>query len=138
MIKISRTLTEQGKKIREEVFIKEQGFNVEIDDVDNFAYHVIYMHDNKAVAACRFFNTDNSQSYHIGRFAVKKEYRNKHIGKNMLNEVIKEIKKLNGKEIVLSSQLSAVGFYLKCGFTIISDLYYEQHCPHKDMKIDIL
>ena len=133
MIKVSNHLSEHGKIIREEVFIKEQGFTIEIDEIDNFANHVVYYLNNIPVAACRFFKDEVPNSFHLGRFAVKKEYRNKHIGKEMLNLVVEEIKKLGGIKIVLSSQLDAVGFYQKCGFEIISDIYYEQHCPHKDM-----
>ncbi|MBR6516699.1 MAG: GNAT family N-acetyltransferase, partial [Bacilli bacterium] len=94
MIKVTNELTEHGKQIREEVFIHEQGFTIEIDEVDNYAYHVVYYKNDVAVAVCRFFNDNNSSTYHIGRFAVKKDYRNQHIGKDMLIKVLDKIKEI--------------------------------------------
>lgn len=137
MIKVSKQLSKQGEYIRYTVFILEQGFNVEIDELDSSSFHVVYYLKDNPVAACRFYLENDNVSYHLGRFAVLKEYRNKHIGKEMLKEVIEYIKQLGGKQIVLSSQLDAVGFYLKSGFEVVSDIYYEQHCPHKDMILKI-
>ena len=137
MIKVTNKLSKQGADIRYNVFIIEQGFNVEIDELDQSCLHVVYYLNDIAVAACRFYKEDELGTYHLGRFAVSKEYRNKHVGFDMLNEVIQYIKSIGGNKVVLSAQLDAVGFYLKCGFVVTSDVYYEQHCPHKDMEFFI-
>ena len=52
--------------------------------------------------------------------------------------VQKEAKKLNAKTLELSAQCRVQGFYEKCGFTPIGDIYMDEHCPHIHMekKID--
>ena len=76
MIKVTNKLSKQGADIRYNVFIIEQGFNVEIDELDQSCFHVVYYLNDIAVAACRFYKEDELGTYHLGRFAVSKEYRN--------------------------------------------------------------
>ncbi len=45
----------------------------------------------KPIAVCRFFK--ENEMYHIGRVAILKEYRGKHLGKHILRIVEDEIKK---------------------------------------------
>lgn len=137
MVKFYNELVEEAKKIRYEVFVEEQGFNVEIDEIDDIATHCVLYENNIAIGVCRFFNNHNPNIYHLGRFAIKKKYRKNNNGKTLLLAVIDKIKKLNGKEIHISAQQDAIGFYQKCGFIITSETYYEQHCPHKDMILKI-
>lgn len=138
MVKFYNNLVEEARNIRYEVFIEEQGFNVEIDEIDDIATHCVLYENNKAIGVCRFFNNDHPQYFHLGRFAIKKKYRKNNNGKTLLLAVIDKIKKLNGKEIHISAQLDAIGFYKKCGFIITSEIYYEQHCPHQDMILKLI
>ena len=69
--------------IRTEVFINEQGFKDEFDETDKTCSYIV-LYDNKIpVATCRYF--EENGIYHIGRVAVLKEYRNQHLG----NEIMK-------------------------------------------------
>ncbi|MDE6869430.1 MAG: GNAT family N-acetyltransferase, partial [Clostridia bacterium] len=63
----------EAKDIRIEVFVKEQGFEEEFDNVDNYATHVVAFDGGRAIATCRYFCQDGY--YLIGRIAVIKEYR---------------------------------------------------------------
>ena len=61
--------------------------------------------------------------WYFGPFAVKEEFRNKKIGKLLLDESLKCIKKLGGGKIRLTVQKSnelAVNLYKKFGFNISS------------------
>ena len=138
MVKFYNNLVEEARNIRYEVFIEEQGFNVEIDEIDDIATHCVLYENNKAIGVCRFFNNDHPQYFHLGRFAIKKKYRKNNNGKKLLLAVIDKIKSLNGKEIHISAQFDAIGFYKKCGFIITSEIYYEQHCPHQDMILKLI
>ena len=44
-------------KIREDIFLFEQGFSVEYDDIDKDAYHVIVFDEKKPIATSRFYAT---------------------------------------------------------------------------------
>ena len=111
MVKFYNELVEEAKKIRYEVFVEEQGFNVEIDEIDDIATHCVLYENNIAIGVCRFFNNHNPNIYHLGRFAIKKEYRKNNNGKKLLLEVINKIKSLNGKEIYIQMPKNIVYYF---------------------------
>lgn len=96
------TLPQEAKDIRIKVFMKEQGFENEFDDIDQISSHIVVFDETKPVGTCRFFKENNH--YTIGRVAVLKEYRNQHIGNLLLKSAEKEIKKLNGDLIVVHAK----------------------------------
>ena len=115
MIKVLNYLSEEERFVREEVFCKEQGFINEIDDLENSSFHLLYYLEEKVIGVCRFYELEKD-IYKIGRIAVLKEYRNKGLGKEIVNSAINYIKVLKAKKIYIYSQLHAVGFYEKLGF----------------------
>ncbi len=124
------TLPEDAKRIRETVFMEEQGFTVEFDDKDAKATHlVLYTDTNTAVGTGRFFK-EEGQTYMIGRIAVLKAFRKNHCGAILLQEAERQIKALGAKEIRLAAQVQAKGFYEKSGYTADGEEFLDEHCPH--------
>ena len=78
-------------KIRTEVFIKEQGFKDEFDETDKTCSHIVLYDNENPVATCRYFK--EGENYHIGRVAIIKEYRGKHLGNKIMQIAENEIKK---------------------------------------------
>ena len=124
------------KNIRTEVFVDEQNFQEEFDEVDATATHIAFYDEGKAVATCRFFPIDET-TYKLGRIAVVKSYRGKNIGRYVMETAEKEIKKLGGKVLKLGAQTRAQGFYEKCGFTPYGEIYKEEYCDHIMMQKSI-
>ena len=118
-------------KIREEVFLTEQGFSSEYDDIDKIAYHFIVYDGEKPIATARLYGNENP--YHIGRVAVTREYRGKGIGAYVMNEVEKFAKEQGINSLVLSAQVRASDFYRKCGYKEFGNEYMDEFCPHIDM-----
>lgn len=58
---------------QEEVFVKEQGFQNEFDDIDDFATHICIYEDGKALGCVRFYVENDKMR--IGRLAVLKQAR---------------------------------------------------------------
>ncbi len=137
-VKEFNTLPEEAVKIRTEVFITEQNFVDEFDDVDNFATHMIMYDGDKPIAVCRYFYDEKKKSYMIGRIAVIKEYRNKHIGSKIMAEAERCIKNKGASFAMLSAQTRAKEFYKKQGYTEVGEIYYEEYCPHICMKKELL
>ncbi len=123
----------QCKIIREEVFIKEQKFENEFDDIDAYAYHQLILIDDKPVATARIFSEENG-IYHLGRVCVMKDFRGKNLGKALLYNMESYAKMLGGKEMHLSAQTRAMDFYKKCGYTAYGEEFYDEYCPHINMK----
>lgn len=63
-------LPQEAKDIRIEVFMKEQGFENEFDEIDNLCHHIVVFDEEKPIGTCRFFKENNH--YTIGRVAVLK------------------------------------------------------------------
>ena len=105
----------EAKAIREEVFMKEQGFQVEFDDTDR--------------EACQ-----GEGVYAIGRVAVRKEGRGKQLGRAVMEAMEQKARQLGAKSIQLSAQVQARGFYEKLGYRAYGQEYLDEHCPHIAME----
>ena len=126
---------EDAAALRTEIFIKEQGFTQEFDEIDERAYHAIYYFDGIPVATGRvFWDKDEGGSYTIGRVCVKKEYRKQHLGSVIIEALMKVAEEKGASRVHLSSQLSARGFYESLGFTAYGPIYYDETCPHIAME----
>lgn len=73
----------------------------------------------------------------IGRIAVLKEYRRFGAGKLIMNTLIAFAKQKGAKEIVLDSQVSAVGFYQKFGFVPFGEEHPDMHIMHQFMRLTL-
>lgn len=119
------------KKIRTEVFIKEQHVPVELewDEFDEGATHILAYYNNVPVGTARLLN-----SAHIGRMAVLKSWRGLGVGKKMLEFLMTLAHKKGMDSVQLSAQKHAVEFYKKQGFQVCSDEYQDAGIPHFTMK----
>lgn len=134
IIKCSDYLSNDAVKIRTEVFVTEQGFKVEFDEIDKKAKHIVMYDGETPVAVCRFYGINESGLYSVGRIAVTKQYRGRGLGAEILESAENEIKKLGGTAVELSAQVQAEKFYTKQGYTPIGDTYLDEYCPHIKMS----
>ena len=122
-------------ELRESVFLGEQGFMVERDDIDDTAEHIgLYLGDS-LVGVCRVYECDG---YVVGRIALDKQYRGKGLGGRLLSIAEKIAKDKGGTSIRLHAQTRAVGFYQKYGYEAYGDIEYEEWCEHIWMKKALL
>ena len=129
-VKIFDALPPEAHDIRETVFIKEQGFEKEYDDIDLVAKHIVIYDEETAVGTCRVFWDNELDSYHVGRIAVLKEHRGKSLGRLLIEETEKLVKSLGGSTLKLGGQVRAAGFYEKLGFKQYGDIYLDEGYPH--------
>ena len=116
IIKDYNYLPEEAKKIRSEVFVKEQGFYDEYDEFDDIAKHMVMYSNEEPISTCRIYYNSEKESYIIGRVAVLKEWRGKNIGRRILNAAEEYIRENGGKSVMLSGQVRVAGFYEKLGY----------------------
>jgi predicted GNAT family N-acyltransferase len=124
-----KDLAEMAFRIRREVFVGEQQVDPakEYDGFEDSAVHFLAFDNGVPVAAARWRHTD--KGIKLERFAVLKQYRSKGVGAAVLQKVLEDVKPYN-KEIYLHSQLSAVPFYQKWGFSKVGDMFYEADIQH--------
>lgn len=123
--------------LREKIFVEEQGFSNEFDDIDERAIHLVIYQDGKPAATARAFveEGDPIDRYTIGRVAVAKEMRMYGLGKAAMLALHEHLKGIGAKELVLSAQCQAQGFYSKLGYEPYGEVYLDEHCPHQWMKL---
>lgn len=117
--------------IREEVFLKEQGFTAEFDHIDDIALHLVIYDDGVPVATGRLYQDETG--YHIGRVAVAKSHRSQHLGAKVLQILEDEARRLHYDVISLSAQCRVQSFYEKQGYRSLNDLHMDEFCPHVTM-----
>ena len=128
-------LPNDAKQIRIKVFVDEQGFKEEFDELDEICTHLVTFDGNVPCATVRFYEQDGA--YYIGRLAVIKEYRKHHLGAQIVGEAEKLIKEKGGKEIRLHSQVQAMPFYAKQGYEPFGEQDFDEDCPHQWMKKEL-
>ena len=133
IIKIDFTygLAADAIQIREDVFMKEQGFQDEFDAYDNISYHAVLYYNNQPVATARTYL--NKGSYIIGRVAVIKSMRKQHLGKQLIMFIEEKIKQLGGTKIQLSAQQRVQNFYELLGYQTLGEPYLDEGCSHIKM-----
>ena len=136
-IKVFTTLPDDAKEIRIKVFREEQGFIDEFDELDETSTHLVMYDGNVPVATSRTYESDTHGTYIVGRVAVIKEMRGKHIGSKLIAATERVIAERGGKAVTLHSQYHAAKFYLKLGYTEYGEIEYEEGCPHIWMKKEL-
>lgn len=134
MYKKFNYLSPDAKKIREEVFVSEQGFQNEFDEIDNYATHLVFYEKNTPIAVCRYYKDKEKDTYIVGRIAVLKAYRGNHFGQCILEVLEENIVSKGGKKISLSAQVRVQSFYKKSGYVAKGDTYMDENCPHICME----
>lgn len=141
------SVAHEASQIRHEVFIKEQGvpLELELDGLDDSAWHVIIMDDSNPIATARLLlegRHDQVDSFdqligRIGRMAVRTDRRGQGLGHQLLEALIQKGRELGLMEFYLHAQVSAQGFYEKHGFVAEGELFEEASIVHQAMRLKI-
>ena len=120
-----------AQRIRFTVFVDEQRVpaELEMDDNDAVSIHALAYEGGKAVGTGRLLPDG-----HIGRMAVLKEWRGKGVGRELLRALMRRARERGDREVVLSSQVHAMGFYATEGFVAEGPVYLEAGIDHQDMR----
>ena len=124
---------EEAKKLRQDVFVTEQGFTDEFDEFDCKSTHFVLFSDDGPAATLRFYD-EGGGSVHVGRVAVKKEYRGAGLGRLLMNEAFSIASAMGYEKMTVGAQEDKSGFYERCGFKVCGEKYFEQDYPHLPME----
>lgn len=131
IIKVYNELPIEAKIIRTAVFVDEQHFVDEFDESDSKAIHIVMFDGELPIGTSRIIYSDKHKCLCVGRFAIIKEYRGKHLGEKLMKATEQEILKRFGEvKVGVSSQERASKFYEKQGYEYSGEKYLDQYCPH--------
>jgi predicted GNAT family N-acyltransferase len=128
--------------IREIVFIEEQSVPVELerDDEDPTAFHVIGFHRGHAIATGRLLELptpppgETGRWAQIGRMAVLAAHRKQGVGGGVLRALEAEARRRGIGGAMVHSQVHAKGFYERQGYEVVGPVFVEAGMPHVEMR----
>jgi Predicted acyltransferase len=128
--KFQRGLLEDAKVIRFEVFIDEQCFIDELEEKDDWCYHLVIYKDGYPIATSRLEDLGNS-NFKLSRVAIRKLYRGQGLGSHLLNKTEEEARKLGAKTLYVDSQFDKREFYFKNDYlNAKKPIFLEENYPH--------
>jgi predicted GNAT family N-acyltransferase len=122
----------EARRIRLAVFVGEQGVpaELEMDEMDARSLHALAYEDDQAVGTGRLLPDG-----HLGRMAVLKAWRGRGVGAALLERLVQAARERGDREVLLSAQVHALGFYRARGFSAFGEVYEEAGIPHQAMRL---
>jgi len=120
--------------LRHEVFVSEQGvpLDLEIDEHDETATHIVALDDGELVGTCRLLQAGDQGKF--GRLVVARHARGRGIGAALLAEAERRAQGMGCDRMVLAAQTSAMGLYERAGYTTRGDVYLDAGIEHMTME----
>jgi len=121
--------------VRTAVFIEEQAIPAEMewDEADHTALHAVVRNRLGQPLATGRLLTEAPGVARIGRMAVLRAVRGTHLGRDVVNALMAAAWARGDRQVILSAQRSAVGFYARLGFEERGPEYEDAGIPHVDM-----
>lgn len=133
-IEIGRELSEGAKALRAGVFLDEQGFSVEFDEIDETCLHLAMYDGSEVIAAARAYeDADVPNLWHIGRVVVAKTHRGEHLGARIMTAMEAYLRTLGAVNTTVSAQCRVKAFYASLGYAEQGEIYMDEFCPHVRM-----
>ena len=123
----------EASRIRTLVFVDEQCVpaEVEMDEHDASSVHALaYDPDAPDAVGTGRLLPDG----HIGRMAVRREWRGRGVGSAILVRLVAAARARGDAAVVLAAQTHAIGFYRRHGFVPEGGVYMDAGIPHQNMR----
>ena len=128
-----------AQSVRTAVFVQEQGIapEDEWDADDATALHAVLFDVNgQALGNARLLQPSATVAK-VGRMAVLNEARGNGYGARLLQALIRCARQRSHKEVRLSAQRTAEGFYAAYGFVAVGEPFDEVGIPHVEMVLSL-
>ena len=129
-----------AQAVRTAVFVHEQGIapEDEWDADDATALHAVLFDVNgQALGNARLLQPSTTVAK-VGRMAVLKDVRGNGYGARLLQALIRCARQRRHKEVRLSAQRTAEGFYAAHGFVEVGEPFDEVGIPHVEMRLSLV
>ena len=125
-------LERDATAVRDAVFVREQGVpaTLEIDGRDPGCRHVLARDAAGAAIGTGRLLPDG----HLGRIAVRADWRGKGVGAALVERLIEEGAATGLSSLELNAQVPAAGFYERFGFVAEGPEFIEAGIPHRLMR----
>jgi predicted GNAT family N-acyltransferase len=119
--------------VRRRVFLEEQKFPWDLDEMDERSVHLVFYCGATPVATARAFSEQDG-GFHIGRVAVLRELRGRGLGARLMRSLEVALIERGATKLELGAQIDAVPFYEKLGYMPVGDVFDDAGAPHQMMQ----
>lgn len=138
---VDNNMLERCLEIRDKVFSIEKGVpkEIEVDELDclnESCSHFLLRYQNDDVGTIRCLYTSDD-TVRIQRFCFLKEYRGLGLGKTVIEYIENYYKDRGFATIEMDAKYEVCGFYEKCGYQKVSDVFIEVNIKHVKMMKEI-
>lgn len=129
--------------VRRLVFQIEQNVSAEeeFDGYDKTARHWLVMEASQGIATARVrpvtSQDPRSKQAKIERMAVLAPYRGQSVGRQLMDEILKDLRRQGFQVAKLHAQVQAQGFYQRLGFVAQDPIFEEARIPHRLMTCQL-
>jgi len=138
--KVVRTDEErdQAFRVRNEVFVKEQGLfaSSDVDEYDRDALHIIAECEERVVGTVRVYQ-EGRELWMGGRLAVVKEYRTGKVGSVLVKEAMKTVKSRGARCFLAFIQSKNVRYFRRLGWKPVGPTVLLHGVSHQRMEADL-
>lgn len=116
--------------LRREVFVVEQRVPVELeaDEHDDGALHLVAVQDGAVVATCRLVAVGDTAK--LGRMAVATGARRRGLASRLLAEAEAQARTRGMRRVALAAQTDALGLYERAGYSGYGERFMEAGLEH--------
>ena len=134
---VSQSDIESAKSVRLAVFVGEQNvpMDIEMDEHDSTATHVVCLLDGKVVGTGRLVSMPDGMK--LGRVAVLPEHRGKGLGTGIVKWLAEKARDSGARSVYANVQIGASQFYERLGFRSVGDMFTEANITHVKMVLEL-
>ena len=129
-----------AQSVRTAVFVQEQGIapEDEWDADDATALHAVLFDSHGTPIGNGRLLQPSDNIAKVGRMAVLYDKRGQGFGARLLQALLLEARRRGNKQVRLSAQRTAEGFYAAQGFTVFGEPFDEVGIAHVEMRLGLI
>lgn len=128
------------RAVREVVFVVEQQVPIDLewDEFDAISQHVLARDAaGEPIGTGRLVPPHAGEAARIGRMAVLRAWRGRHVGAALLHALVERAHELGYARLEMHAQTHAVAFYARHGFALHGDEFFECGIALRHMHRDL-
>lgn len=121
--------------LRAEILRKPLNLSFKEEELENEKNDILIgAFDEDIILGCCLLTKMNDKALRLRQMAVQNSVQGKGIGASMMNYAENIARDAGFKKLIMHARKTAVGFYEKLGYSIVSDEFIEISIPHFIME----
>lgn len=126
---------EQMIALRKEVLRKPLGLTYSEEDLEKDRHDILLgAFEEDTILACCILTRTSGDAFQLRQMAVEQKMQKNGIGAAIMSFGENIARDAGGRQIMMHARKTAVGFYERLGYSIVSDEFNEVGIPHVEMS----